>query len=273
MKVVIFCGGLGLRLREFSEAVPKPMVPLGHRPIVWHSMRYFAHFGHREFILCLGYRAEAIKQYFLDYNEALSNDFVMTDGGRSVEMLNTDIEDWRITFADTGLHATIGERLRAVRGHLAGDDIFLANYGDNVTDAPIDDFIADFRSRDKVAAFLSVRPTSTFHIVSSEADGTVTGIDAVERSNLRVNGGYFILRREIFDYIRPGEELVEEPFARLIAEGRLLAYRYDGFWAPMDTLKDLQMLQSLEESGRAPWAMWRSGESDPTASTDTDSGT
>jgi glucose-1-phosphate cytidylyltransferase len=268
MKVVIFCGGLGLRLREFSEAVPKPMVQVGHRPIVWHSMRYFAHFGHREFVMCLGYRAEAVKQYFLDYSEALSNDFVLSDGGRSIELLNTDIQDWRITFANTGLHANVGQRLRSVRQHLEGEDIFLANYGDNVTDAPLNTFIEDFRSRDKVAAFLSVRPTSTFHIVSSRPDGTVTAIDAVGDSSLRINGGFFIMRREIFDFMREGEELVEEPFRRLMAAEKLVAYEYDGFWAPMDTLKDLQMLQALEDSGHPPWAVWQRDDADAASRSD-----
>ncbi|MFL6192326.1 MAG: sugar phosphate nucleotidyltransferase, partial [Actinomycetes bacterium] len=141
MKVVLFCGGLGLRLRDHSERVPKPMVPIGYRPILWHIMKYYAHHGHRDFTLCLGYKADVVKQYFLDYNEALSNDFVLDgNGGREagrIELLGSDIHDWRITFADTGLHANIGQRLVAVRRYVESEDVFLANYGDVLTDAPL----------------------------------------------------------------------------------------------------------------------------------------
>lgn len=262
MKVVIFCGGQGLRMRDYSDTIPKPMVPIGQRPVLWHSMRYFAHFGHREFVLCLGYRGEAIKQYFLQYDESISNDFVFADGGKSIELLNTDIQDWRVTFANTGLYANIGERLVAVRRHLEHEEVFLASYGDCVTDAPLDDILANFLTRDCVAAFLSVRPTYSFHAVVTGNDGVVTGLEHVSKSGMRINGGYFMFRASIFDYIAKGEELVEEPFQRLIAERQLVAYEYDGFWAPMDTLKDAQTLQALYDSGNPPWAVWRGDEGD-----------
>ena len=263
MKVVLFCGGQGLRLREYNEAVPKPMVPVGARPILWHVMRYFAHYGHREFVLCLGYRAEVIKDYFLRYSEALSNDFVLSAGGRKIEMLSTDIDDWRITFADTGLQANIGGRLRAVRRHLGDDDMFLANYGDTLTDAPLDQLIETFKASDKIAAFLAISPTYSFHVVASEEDGTVRSIRHVRDSGMRINGGYFIFRKELFDYMREGEELVEEPFIRLMEEGRLMAFRYDGFWAPMDTLKDKGDLDAMWDRGDPPWAVWRHGDEAP----------
>ncbi len=259
MKVVLFCGGQGLRLREYSEAVPKPMVPIGTRPMLWHLMRYYAHFGHREFVLCLGYQGEVIKNYFRSYDETISNDFVLSDGGRSVELLGSDIDDWRITFASTGLETNVGQRLMAVRRFVEGEPMFLANYGDNLSDANLDEYVADFQRRSEVAAFLSVRPSYTFHIVESDGAGLVTGIEHVHESAIRINGGFFLFRPEIFDYIEPGEELVEEPFRRLIAERQLIAYRYDGFWAPMDTLKDKVMLESLETSGQAPWALWNRG--------------
>ncbi len=256
MKVVLFCGGQGLRLREFSEAVPKPMVPIGLRPILWHNMRFYAHFGYSDFVLCLGYKAEVIKEYFLRYNETLSNDFVLAEGGRSLQLLSSDIDDWRITFASTGLNSNIGQRLMAIRRHVENEPMFLANYGDNLTDAPLDEFVADFERRTEVAAFLSVRPTYTFHVVRNDTDNIVTSIDHVYDSDIRINGGFFIFRPQIFDYIRDGEELVEQPFQRLIEARQLVAYRYDGFWAPMDTLKDKQGLETLEASGRAPWARW-----------------
>jgi glucose-1-phosphate cytidylyltransferase len=257
VKVVLFCGGRGLRLREHSEAIPKPMVQIGYRPVLWHVMRYFAHFGHREFVLCLGYKADVIKDYFLRYNEALSNDFVLSDGGRDVELLQRDIQDWRISFLDTGLNANVGQRLRSVRRHL-GDEPFLANYGDVLTDAPLNERVDEFLAGDAVGSFLCVRPsTYTFHLVRLRDDRRVAAIEDIGKSNLWINGGYFIFRPELFDRLGPGEELVEQPFARLIEAGLLRGDPYDGFWAPLDTHKDLQMLEAAYESGRPPWALWQ----------------
>jgi glucose-1-phosphate cytidylyltransferase len=262
MKVVLFCGGLGLRLRDHNERVPKPMVKIGYRPILWHVMRYYAHFGHKDFVLCLGYKADVVKEYFLNYSEALSNDFVLNGNGHDgnadrIQLLRSDIHDWRITFADTGLQSNIGQRLKAVQRYVEGEDVFLANYGDVLTDANLDELVEDFLPRDKVAAFMCVRPTYTFHVVNMRDDGGVEQIHDVRVSDLWINGGYMILRKEIFDYIGEGEELVQEPFQRLIKEDLLVAYKYQGFWAPMDTLKDLQHLESLYESGRPDWAVWQ----------------
>jgi len=257
VKVVLFCGGQGLRLRDYAEALPKPMVPIGPRPVLWHVMRYYAHFGYKDFLLCLGYKAEVIKEYFLRYNEALSNDFVLSEGGKAVELLSTDIQDWRITFVDTGLHASIGERLRSVRRHLEGEDLFLANYADVLSDARMDLLVEHFRARDATAGFLSVRPSSTFHVVQSAADGRVSAIRNVPDSDLWINGGHFILRPSIFDSMEPGDELVERPFDRLIEMNQLVTYRHEGFWAPMDTLKEMQMLEAMYEGGQPPWTVWR----------------
>jgi glucose-1-phosphate cytidylyltransferase len=256
VKVVLFCGGMGMRLREYDYSTPKPMVPLGYRPILWHIMKYYAHHGHKDFLLCLGYKANVVKEYFLKYDEAVSNDFVLSEGGRRRDLVSSDIDDWRITFADTGLHAHIGQRLVAVRRYLDREDIFLASYGDGLTDAPLQDLIDDFRRRDAIAAFLSVQPAYSFHFVTHEEDGLVTSIQSVKNSNVRINGGYFLLRQELFDYIHEGEELVEQPFQRLIKEGLLIAYRYDGFWAAMDTLRDREQLEAMVETGRPPWAVW-----------------
>jgi glucose-1-phosphate cytidylyltransferase len=264
MKVVLFCGGLGLRLREHSDSRPKPMVAVGFRPILWHVMKYYAYHGYRDFVLCLGYRADAIKEYFLSYDEAISNDFVLSNGGRDLQLLSNDISDWRITFADTGMHANIGERLVAVRKYLSGEDVFLASYSDCLTDAPLPQLVRDFGRRGKVASFLSVRPAIPGHLVSQQENGLVTSLTSPRKSGLRVNGGFFIFRQEIFDFIGTGEELVEQPFQRLIKHGQLIAYPHEGFWAPMDTLRDRQELESLYAQGRAPWAVW---EDDTEAST------
>ena len=259
VKVVLFCGGLGLRMREASERVPKPMVPIGSRPILWHVMKYFAHFGHTRFVICLGYKGEVIKEYFLNYSEALSNDFVLSHGGRDVTLLRHDIQDWEITFVDTGLHSLIGERLRMVQPHLEGEDYFLANYGDVLTDAPLPQLIADAKARDVVASFLSIKPNYSFHLVETDEEDYVKAVTETTHSNLWINGGYFVFKREIFDYIHEGEELVVQPFARLASERQLFANKYDGFWAPMDTLKDQQTLEQMAETGNGPWKVWELG--------------
>jgi len=255
MKVVLFCGGLGMRIREYSEEVPKPMVPIGYRPILWHVMKYYAHWGHKEFILCLGYKADVIKNYFLNYDECLSNDFTMS--GSKVELVNSDIDDWKITFVDTGHDTNIGGRLRAVREHLEGDEMFLANYSDNLTDVPMDAMVQEMKASDRVASFLCVQPSQSFHVVSLDGQQRVSGIHHVSHTDIRINGGYFVLRREIFDHMKPGEELVEAPFERLIEAKRLGAYRYDGFFVSMDTFKERQMLDDLYTRGEAPWELWK----------------
>lgn len=255
MKVVLFCGGQGLRIQE--ENVPKPMVQIGYRPILWHIMRYYAHYGHTEFILCLGHRADAIKRYFRDYDECISNDFVMSGGGRNIELLRSDIDEWRITFVDTGLNANIGERLQAVREHIGDDEIFLANYADGVTDLPLPIYLDEFQRSGKVGAFMAVKPAWTFHLVDFEANGVVKSVRHVTESGARINGGFFAFRREIFDYMQPGEELVIEPFQRLIDAQQLFAYRHDGFWACMDTFKEKQLLEDLHGRGVARWEVWR----------------
>ena len=242
MKVVLFCGGRGLRLREHSEAIPKPMVPIGYRPILWHVMRYYAHYGHRDFILCLGYRGDAIKDYFLHYSEAVSNDFVLSDGGRQIELLTSDIADWRITFADTGLDTTIGERLRRVRHLLAGEEIFLANYGDTLTDAPLDRLVERFRA-DTAIGGPPLGPSVhsySFHVVDRRRRAR-RGAPRRGAADLRINGGGYLFRPGILDRLDSGEDLVDAPFATLAAEGLLAAYPYDGFWVSLDTLKDLAL--------------------------------
>jgi len=245
MKVVLFCGGMGTRIRDHSENVPKPLINIGIRPIIWHLMKYYAHYGHKDFILCLGYKADVIKNYFLDYNEALSNDFILSEGCHNVELLSNDLKDWRITFVDTGLHSNIGQRFKAIEKYLEGEDYFMANYSDGLTDIPLTKLVDYFHEHDKIASFLSVRPSQSFHVVSIEEDGIVKDISPVKTSDSHMNGGFFIFKKEIFDYINEGEELVIEPFQRLIKKRELIAYQYDGFWACMDTFKEKQYLEEL----------------------------
>jgi glucose-1-phosphate cytidylyltransferase len=256
MKVVIFCGGLGMRIRESGDDIPKPMVPIGYRPILWHLMKYYAHFGHKDFVLCLGHKADVIKKYFLNYEETISNDFVLSSGGRKVELMNSDISDWRITFADTGITSNLGQRLKAVEKYVEDDEMFLANYADGLTDMHLPTVIDQFQHAGKIASFVSVRPNLSYHAVSSGCDGLVEKITAITNTDLRINGGYFLFQRSIFDYLCQGEELVQEPFQRLIAAKQLLAYPYDGFFACMDTFKDKQHLEDLYARGKAPWEVW-----------------
>ncbi|MCX6050508.1 MAG: glucose-1-phosphate cytidylyltransferase [Chloroflexi bacterium] len=259
MKVVLFCGGLGTRLKEHSDTLPKPMVDIGYRPIMWHLMKYYAHFGHTEFILCLGYRGDIIKNYFLNYNECLSNDFVLSKGGRELRIYNNDIDDWTISFVDTGLHANIGQRLKAVRKYLGDDEMFMANYTDGLSDLHLPSYLDFFRKHDKAAGFLSVQPSSSFHIVSAHEDGLVTGIEAAQKANLWINGGFFVFKQAIFDYMQDGDELVEAPFQRLIDDRQLVTYQNPGFWACMDTFKEKKLLDELHARGKPPWAVWENG--------------
>ena len=259
MKVVLFCGGLGMRLRDYSETIPKPMVHIGYRPILWHVMKYYAHYGHKDFILCLGHRADAVKDYFLNYSECASNDFVLSAGGKKLELLNSDIHDWRITFADTGIESNIGQRLKAVEKYLEGEEVFLANYSDGLTDLPLPQQLDHFRQHNRIASFLCVRPNLSYHMVSlQDGDASlVSGIHAINSGSVRINGGFFIFNTQIFDYIREKEELVGAPFQRLVEEKQLIGYPYDGFWASMDTFKDKQQLESLCAGGCAPWEVWK----------------
>jgi glucose-1-phosphate cytidylyltransferase len=255
MKVVLFCGGAGMRLRGYADDVPKPMVPIGTRPLLWHLMKYYAHFGHKDFILCLGYMGNVIKDYFLHYDESVSNDFVWSRGGKQVEFLNRDIDDWTITFVETGINSNIGQRLKAVESYLDGEEIFLANYGDGLSDAPLPNVIESFKRSKATASLLLVQPTSSFDLVKADESGIVKDIAPVPESDLWINGGFFVMRREILGEIRPGEELVREPFQRLIKKQSLHAHKYTGFWQCMDTFKDKQRLEELNQ-GDAPWKIW-----------------
>jgi len=256
MKVVLFCGGMGTRLGNHTGDVPKPMVKIGYRPILWHIMKYYAHFGHKDFILCLGFKADIIKDYFLNYNEYISNDFTMSKGGRDIVLKQSDIEDWTISFVDTGLKANLGQRLMAVRSYVQNDEIFLANYADGLTNANLTDMMEFFKNSGKIACFASVSPSQSFHVVDVGDDGLVKDIRYVKDTNVIINGGFFIFRQEIFNYMRDGEELVIQPFQRLIAEKQLIGYRYDKFWC-MDTFKEHQELNDMYNQGDAPWEVWK----------------
>ncbi|HTI83753.1 MAG TPA: sugar phosphate nucleotidyltransferase [Acetobacteraceae bacterium] len=251
MKVVLFCGGLGTRIREFSEAVPKPMIPIGHEPVLWHVMQYYSHYGHRDFVLCIGYKATVIKDFFLAYKPQTYADCVVS--GNNVEILGKPQDDWRVALIDTGVWRNVGERLWAVREQVQNEEMFLANYSDGLTDVDLTEMIARFKQSGKVACFLAVPPPMTFHLADIDASGQVRAMRSSDDADIWINGGYFIMRPEIFDYIRDGEDLVVGAFRRLIEADQLLAYKYKGFWRAMDTLKDRQVLEDMVERGHMPW--------------------
>jgi glucose-1-phosphate cytidylyltransferase len=259
MKVVLFCGGYGMRMRTVEDdVIPKPLQMVGPRPLLWHVMRYYAHYGHKDFILCLGYGADKIRQFFLSYRETESNDFVMRDG--QIELLGSDISDWTVTFADTGLESPIGERLRRVRKYLGDDPYFLANYSDVLTDAPLDDIIERAVSAGASASMLIVPPPSTFHCVDIAATGEVKGIIPISEFPVGVNGGYFVLKQEVIDLIPENGDLVADACFSLAGTGRLIGYRHEGFWKPADTFKERAELDADYNSGIRPWAVWESAQ-------------
>lgn len=246
-----------MRIREHSGPIPKPMVRIGYRPILWHVMKYYAHFGHNEFILCLGHGADHIKDYFVNYDETVSNDFVMINGG-DVNLLASDIHDWRITFVDTGHASCIGERLMAALPYLEDDEVFLANYADGVSDAPLNDMIQFHQESGKAVVFLGVAPNYTSHVIQTADDGSVIAVKHVTEVGLRINGGFFVMNKRVFDYMRDGEELLNEPFQRMVAVNDVSAYLHEGFWACMDTFKEKRMLEDIQQIGCAPWEVWNS---------------
>ncbi|HTU75245.1 MAG TPA: sugar phosphate nucleotidyltransferase [Trebonia sp.] len=263
MKVVLFCGGFGMRMRDGVTNAPKPMAMVGDRPLMWHVMRYYAHYGHTEFILCLGYGASAVKDFFLSYDETRSNDFVLNGGGQ-VELFKTDISDWKVTFIDTGLHSAIGERLRRVRRFVEDEEMFLANYADVFTNAPIPDMVERFAATDATVSLLAVPPASSHHVVELSENGRITGVTPVRDMLTWENGGYFVLRPDIFDHLNEGEDLVEDAIMRrLVPRGKAIAYPWKGYWCPADTVKERAQMEEAYYRGDCPWMIWdpeRSGQ-------------
>lgn len=253
MKVVLFCGGLGTRIRDYSENIPKPMVPVGQQPILWHVMQYYSRYGHRDFVLCLGYKADTIRDYFLNWRQRSYSDCVISDAGRKVEVLGEQSPDWRVTLVDTGIWRNIGQRLMAVKEHVINEEMFLANYTDGLSDAPLQKMVDLLEKSGKTACFLAVRPPLTFHLVEFGETGGVARMRASADSDIWMNAGYFVFTKRVFDFIQEGEELVVEPFRRMIEAGELIAYRHDGFFRAMDTLKDKQLLEDMVERGEQPW--------------------
>jgi glucose-1-phosphate cytidylyltransferase len=261
--VVLFCGGQGIRLRGHAPGVPKPLVPIGREPILTHLMRWYAGHGHRDFVLCLGHGGQRIARHFLREWEPVAAES-LPGGVNRLRVRPEPLDEWTVTLVPTGLRASIGERLRAVRGYLGGA-MFLANYADGLADLDLPDFLARFRASGALGGLITVRLPSTHHFVSVDRRGMVDGLPLAAEAGLRINGGFFAFRPEIFDWLAPGEDLVDGLFSRLVAQRRLFGYAHDGFWACMDTPKDWLALQELEAAGKTPWKIWRSAPAEPVA--------
>ena len=249
MKVVIFCGGFGVRMGAATVETPKPLIPVGGRPILSHIMEWYASWGHNEFVLCLGHRAEIFEELFHAANGAPGHG---APGPALVGLQAADPADWRITFLDTGVHASIGERLAATRPYVGEDDVFLCTYGDGLTNAPLDEMIGELVESGKTALFMAVRPRLSYHVVDAGEDGALRSLTPMSSADVRVNGGFFVFRRGVFDELGPGDDLVDA-LERLARKGSVIAYRYDGYWAAMDTLKDKQELDEVAATGAVPW--------------------
>lgn len=255
MKVVILAGGLGTRLSEETTFKPKPMVGIGGRPIIWHIMKMYSHHGFGEFVVALGYKAEVVKGYFLNYYH-LDRDFSIDLMTGKIDVYDGERDNWLVSLIDTGLSTQTGGRVRRLKGFL-GSGTFMLTYGDGVSDVNISDVLAFHRKHGKLATVTAVRPPARFGALSIDRDQVTAFLEKPIAGEGRINGGFFVLEPEVLDYITDDATIWErDPLERLAAEGQLMAYAHDGFWRPMDTLRDKQALEDLWQSGKAPWKVW-----------------
>lgn len=260
MKVVILCGGQGTRIRDVADNIPKPMIPVRDLPILWHIMKYYSSFGYNDFVLCLGYRGQVIKDFFMSY-EAHTNDFTITLGqDKKIEYHSGHSEDgWRVTLAETGQNSMTGARVRRIKKFIGSDETFMLTYGDGLGDVDINKLLAFHRQNGRILTVTGVRPPGRFGELAHDERGIVTEFnEKPQASGGRISGGYFVCQRKIFDYLDDHEDLVleQEPMRRLAAEGQMMLFQHDGFWQPMDTYRDYQYLNGLCARGRAPWEVW-----------------
>jgi len=257
MKTVILCGGQGTRIRDVADDIPKPMIPIGRYPILWHIMKYYAEYEFKDFVLCLGYKGHAIKNFFLNY-ETNTKDFTVRLGRTADVHFHTDHgeSDWQVTLADTGLESLTGARVRKIRDYIGDDEDFMLTYGDGVGDVDLHALLAFHKEHKKILTVTGVRPPGRFGELVSNQEGTVTEFNEKPQATAgRISGGFFVCRREIFDYLDDREDLMfeKEPTNRLVTDGEMCLFKHDGFWQPMDTSREYHLLNGLYESGKAPW--------------------
>lgn len=260
MKIVILCGGFGTRIREVEESLPKPMLPIGNFPILWHIMKYYASFGQNDFILCLGYKSGTIKDFFLNYKERISDFTINLNHSTPIQYHNGFNEaDWKITLADTGLNAMTGARVYRIRKYIDQDETFMLTYGDGVGNIDIDALLKFHKSHGKVLTVTGVQPPGRFGELEINSENAVTGFNEKPQSSGGfINGGYFVCNRRFFDYMDDNENsiLEKDVINRVVADGQLMVYKHDGFWQPMDTSREYQILNDLFSKGKAPWIRW-----------------
>ena len=252
MKVIILAGGFGTRLSEYTESIPKPMVTIGGRPILWHIMRSYAHYGHKDFYVALGYKAEIIKEYFLNYN-ALNSDFTVDTLSRKVKILESSNNDWRVTLTDTGLNSMTGGRVKRMQS-LVGNETFMLTYGDGVSNIDIDALLKFHKSHGKMVTISAVRPNARFGEIQMEGNKVISFQEKPQTSKSWINGGYFIIEPEFFELIGNDATILErEPLEKAASIGELMAYHHEGYWQCMDTKRDRDNLEELWTSEKAPW--------------------
>jgi glucose-1-phosphate cytidylyltransferase len=259
MKTVILCGGQGTRIRDVSADLPKPMINIGRFPIVWHIMKGYAHYGYKDFVLCLGHQGVVIKNFFLNYQMSIS-DVTMTLGRRAkVEVLAApDEEDWRVTLAETGLHSMTGGRVRRIRNYVKDDKDFMLTYGDGVGNVDISALVEFHQSHGKAMTVTAVRPPGRFGELEIDGDNVVGFNEKPQSSQGWISGGFFVCSQRVFDYLDGDDSLVleVEPMARLVRDRELMVFRHDGFWQPMDTSRDYKLVNDLWANGKALWKTW-----------------
>lgn len=260
MKVVIFCGGYGTRIRDIAQNLPKPMIPIGGRPILWHIMKGYAVSGFNEFVLCLGFQGNVIKDFFLNF-ETLTNDFTISlESDKSIEIHGNHAEtNWRVTLADTGVQAMTGARLRRIKKYIGDDDIFMLTYGDGISNVDIQELVKFHQSHGKILTITGVKPPGRFGEIETDASGKIQEFnEKPQAGGGLISGGFFVCGREIFDYLDAREDLVfeQEPMQNLVNDGEIMVYRHDGFWQCMDTARDHKLATALWDSGKAEWKLW-----------------
>ncbi len=261
MKVAILCGGRGTRIREVSETVPKPMIYLWGYPILWHIMKYYAHWGHKDFVLCLGYKGNVIKEFFLNY-EANTRDFTISLGNhRNIEYHSNHMEqDWRVTLAETGQDTMTGARVFRAMHYLENEENFMLTYGDGVGDIDLKQLEAFHMSHGKIMTVTGVRPPGRFGELGYDTQGRVTEFnEKPQAEGGRISGGFFVCRKELFNYLDVNEDMVleQEPMRQLVSDGQMMVCKHNGFWHPMDTPRDYAFLNDLCKRGEAPWMIWK----------------
>ena len=260
MKVIILCGGKGTRLKEHTESLPKPLIEIGNFPILWHIMKIYASQGFNDFVLCLGYKGELIKEYFMDARLWRRHDFSLQvqDKGPQIQLIHPDIENWKITFVSTGEETNTGGRIKRVES-LIQDDAFMVTYGDGVADIDIKKLVEFHRAHGKVGTVTAANPPSQFGLLDIQADGRVTRFQEKPATSQWINGGFFVFQKKFFSYLGDNDILEKAPLEKLASEGQLVAYKHNTFWKCMDTYKDTVTLNEIWATGKAPWKVWRNG--------------